>query len=100
MPEHRLATPKYEGVGDVIASKLADLSRSFLLPAMPLLAFYHPSSESLVQLKFKRGLIRHKLTYHEGTSERVLGKSGSATLLLGTALKEVAKLVRQGYIEV
>lgn len=90
-----------EGLGAIASSKLADLARGFVLKARPIVVLHRTKDNSTVTLKLRRGLINHILIRHEeGKGDRPIQKSPSASILLTKALREVANLVGQGYIEI
>lgn len=89
-----------EGLGSIATSKLADLARSFIFKARPIVILHHPGTDSTVTIKLKRGLLKHTLYAAEGKNEKVIGKSISGILLLTKALNESRKLIAAGYVEI
>lgn len=89
-----------EGVGSIATSKLSDLATGFILRARPVIVLHNTTTDSTVKLKLKRGLFRHELSVDEDGRERVIRKSFSAIILMTRALKEAAKYVREGYLEI
>lgn len=90
-----------EGLASVAASKLADLARGYVLKPHPLIVLHRSENNSTITFKLKRGLINHQLIQHEdGKGDKVLAKGPSAGVLVARALKEVHKLIAQGYLEI
>lgn len=95
-----MTAPVDEGLVSIAGSKLADFARGFILSARPVIILHSSSQDKTVQLKLKRGLIRHTLYKNEGQGDQAVKSSLSATMLLLAAANLARKYMQRGFLEI
>jgi len=89
-----------ESISDIIKSRLSNFAKNYIFKPTPILIFYNPRTEQIIELKIRRGIFSHKLIQQEGSKQRTLHQSMVGSRLVLLLVKEAIKLKSKGWIEI